>query len=803
MANVKNLQSVNVTVESSLDANIIKGRTYEGLPMATEINNGMVMIDNITIKNNDKGQLYCTIVPDVPYDDSIVVNNVESHVTNQNIHLSTLQVDEISNSTTHSNDIDKHITINDKNDISKINTHVLDQNIHINQEQVTNINLSINHVSDSSKHLSTNDKSNLSLISPHVSDVEKHLSVTDKYNLNLISSHVNDADKHLSISDKDNLNLISQHSNDSTIHVTQVDKTKIENKIANIDTHIINNNIHLSQSDRDDINTALSTSSAFPGHASNNNIHFNSLEKAEVLQKISNNATEIASLNELRPQVNNLAITKFDSKNHTADRLLITDNTGSVVYHPSVNADLISKAQMYKLTEDDGQIKYITGTSLDITKLDPGNYSCVSSIFINPPIPNDSSFIDINVRQNSNLSQGVNLVRKVITVHYTYNEQIFIGQKHNSYDYFEWKELEFKDNISLFYESEKETLYNKLINIQNDNTKSIGFITDTHYVKNGRGEYGTVGLKHMNNIIDFCSNGFCDLVVHGGDSINGKGNINDPVSELIDVNREALKSNIPIYLCKGNHDNGTWKIRNSTDKSYNNIINQRKWNNLISNKYVKKYGFIDDKKNSSCNYSYYDFNDVKLRAIFLDTVDHRKEDMLDLEGNVDMDTSTFCIGQKQIDWLINEALRFDVSSGWNVILFGHCPMYWENDISGFRNGYILHNCLKAFKDHTSYSATNTTSYGITASCDFSGTNHNVVASISGHAHRDSAWVKDFNYIICTNSCPLSNPSIPFEDRSFGTVNEDSWSIFTIDTATRKIHLNRFGRNKNFEQVIPY
>lgn len=92
--------------------------------------------------------------------------------------------------------------------------------------------------------------------------------------------------------------------------------------------------------------------------------------------------------------------------------------------------------QMYKLTKDDGEIN----NNLRMLDLQPGNYSCIASMFIDPPIPGDTGYVDISVRQNSN-SVGT---RKIIIVHYIYQERIFVGQKHGSCDYIEWKEFDFK-----------------------------------------------------------------------------------------------------------------------------------------------------------------------------------------------------------------------------------------------------------------------------------------------------------------------------------------------------------------------
>lgn len=487
---------------------------------------------------------------------------------------------------------------------------------------------------------------------------------------------------------------------------------------------------------------------------------------------------------------------------------------GQVTELKTETTNIKQNAQMYKMTKDDGEIKYITENNLNMLDLKPGNYSCVASRFTNPPIPGYTGYIDISIRQNSN-SEGI---RKIITVHYIYSERIFIGQKHHSYDYIEWKEIEFKGSNGCysqpFYEREVEEMYKKIINVQTEDTKSIGFITDTHYIKNTRGVYGMNALRHIDQIVNF-GNGILDCIIHGGDAINGKGNKNELITELMDINSHLLKSNIPTFLCKGNHDYGSWKVDNSNNKNYdNNIISPLTWNKLITSKYINKYNFIGDDNNKGCGYAYYDFKDVKLRIIALDTSDHVKEHITDNQGNVTIKTTNFCISQKQMDWLVNKALNLPETSGWSVVVFSHIPLYKPYDINlsaSVRNGSLVHNTLKAFKNSTSYigKGTEGASYAINVSCDFTGTSHKFIGYIGGHHHRDDIAEKEFKYIVCNSSTVREREATNESEengvfiRPLGTVDEDSWSVFTIDTKLRKLYLHRFGANKGFEQTIDF
>lgn len=499
---------------------------------------------------------------------------------------------------------------------------------------------------------------------------------------------------------------------------------------------------------------------------------------------------------------------QYSTKNHNHD----TQYASKSSEHAHANLETLNSISNTDIQEWKGNIKYITKNNLDITTLAVGKYACVASRFpVGLPLSGyDEGYVDIEITENVNGDNNEN-VRRTVVVHYNYSERTFIGHIHHTHGLTEWVELEHNKGLQPFYEPERELLYSKINGVSNEHCKTIGFITDTHYIKDTRGEYSMLGLRHMQNIIDVVGYGIGDLIVHGGDMINGKGNNKVITTELMDVNRVLLNSPIPVFPCKGNHDNGSWKIDNQDDKSYdNNILTGVRWNQLVTSKYINKYGFVGDKDNSGCNYGYYDFPDVKLRCIMLDVVDNRKEDITDANGNVTTGTTTFCIGQKQMNWFVNKALNFP-SDEWNVVVFSHIAWYSPNDttVSRVRNGYQIHRILKALNEHTSDSCNNSSQpYGTVISCDFTNTNHKVVATICGHNHQDAFFEKEgINYIYCKNSaCDFATKNDPTDVdgyRALMNTSEDSWSTFTIDTLNRKIHLFRFGSGKNIEGTLSF
>lgn len=198
MAVLSNLKSTNATIEQKLEANTIKGSKYEGLPIASKTEYGVVKFDNSTIKLNTNNELY------VVFNDSNNFDNTEiiSHIQNSTIHLSSSQVKTISDSFTHINDENKHISLNDREKLNNFSQLVTDLNI-------------------------------------HMSNKDYHLSIQEKNNLTLSYEHINDNDKHISESDRDTMDSaislienFNTHEANEDIHFTNGEKAAFRNGIA-------------------------------------------------------------------------------------------------------------------------------------------------------------------------------------------------------------------------------------------------------------------------------------------------------------------------------------------------------------------------------------------------------------------------------------------------------------------------------------------------------------------------------------------------------------------------------------------
>lgn len=293
MSKIRNLEAEYIEVKGTIDGNVVSGERFEGLPLANTEQLGVVKIDNETIKLNSNGQIYSLATSNGSgYDDEFIIE----HISSTNIHLGLSQSNIINESNEHLFNSEVHLNPTIKDKIEKSSEHILKTGIHLTQDNSNNIIASVNHI--------------------------------------------NNNESHVSINDRDSINSINTHIGNDDIHITKSEK----DKIPTISTHINNNNVHMSTDDRESINGLLSLSSTIPDHLNNKEAHFLALEKATVLKDISDNKNAIIDIDveSLRSRMNDLSINKLDAKNHTVNKLLITDNTGSIVYHPTIAANAIS-----------------------------------------------------------------------------------------------------------------------------------------------------------------------------------------------------------------------------------------------------------------------------------------------------------------------------------------------------------------------------------------------------------------------------------------------------------------------------
>jgi hypothetical protein len=461
-----------------------------------------------------------------------------------------------------------------------------------------------------------------------------------------------------------------------------------------------------------------------------------------------------------------------------------------------------TEAQLFKLTTDTGFSNRIaSGTTLitSITKL--GEYyitTADSAIITDHPAPNVAGW-KLKVDTNHDGTMFIYTLIKNTTVEDRF--QMFCrAVRPGTITDTGWRLIQTDAEKHRWYlEDSLKAMYQKVVDLQTLTSKSIGFISDTHYIKDGTGFYGMNGRRTLYNFAKFSQMGLLDLSVHGGDMVNGE--TMDYKNELNEVLQVFNTVKGTKCILQGNHDYGGNVNHQSSTPNIANELTPLQWYNRMIRPF--KNDFVYDPANPTGGYFYKDFDDVKLRVIFLNTAD--VPNTADANGVPTYDKlMVHGIRNAQLNWLANVALNFTTKSsptGWNVITFSHVPL--ANSSTDYNtacnNGVIAHRIIKTFKNGTSYSPVATTGdWGFNVSTNFSsGNGGNHVCHVSGHVHKDANFVYDtLNYmtVLLGATADLSTgKTTDIRPRTPNTVLEDSWSVLTVDTATRKLFVTRFGQ----------
>ena len=456
------------------------------------------------------------------------------------------------------------------------------------------------------------------------------------------------------------------------------------------------------------------------------------------------------------------------------------------------------QVQMYKLTSDTGERIQIMTDKVDLLTLPPGFYETTGNKLSHAPWT-DGGFVEVDVQ--------VYQTRRQITLNYSYSKKFFIGNFHTNGDFKGWKEIATNDKVGAHVESLMYSMYEKVAALQTDKTVSVGFITDTHYIKNSSGEYGEVGLQHVNNIVDFSRLGLLDLLVHGGDLINGKTTPGTYKRELAEMMRAINAAECPKMICKGNHDYGVWYNANIENPRLTNVLSPLEWYKRFTKPFQKD--FVIDSSNPTGSYFYKDFDHAKLRVIVLNTADTAY--LANADGTPKYpDINHHAMSGAQLSWLATKALDFTGkadAANWNVLTISHVTPFGADSASKVTNGTVFAGIINAFKNGTTYTASSTTGdYPYNVNVNFSGKAGKHIAHIGGHYHIDQNYISNnIRYITTLMSAPANSSSGLSDDtrpRDMYTETEDSWCVFTINTDTRKLYLSRFGQGDD-NLIIDY
>ncbi len=264
-----------------------------------------------------------------------------------------------------------------------------------------------------------------------------------------------------------------------------------------------------------------------------------------------------------------------------------------------------------------------------------------------------------------------------------------------------------------------------------------------------------------------------------------------------DIVRQSKK---PFFTAVGNHD--VWQAPNETAP-----ITRRK----AINKYIRPVREQIGIKDLDNAYYVKVFNEYKITLIVLSYYDAPNDD--------ETAQMTETISQAQLDWLINTL--YNVDSDHHVLIAMHDFSYkikvvspdWSQpdylcDHRTFDNGKSeytpLIDVINAYKNGTKlkkeYAPPTKEDSFVTVDCDFSKRGKgNFICYLLGHMHKDIIAVSekypDQQLVYCPSSAYDSWQN-KYSDlpRTLGTKAEDCLTVFSVDTANRKIRLVRVGSN---------
>ena len=217
-------------------------------------------------------------------------------------------------------------------------------------------------------------------------------------------------------------------------------------------------------------------------------------------------------------------------------------------------------------------------------------------------------------------------------------------------------------------------------------------------------------------------------------------------------------------------------------------------------KIYRKVGLVGDVHFDKSGSGYW-IDDVSNKVRYIGMNSHCNKYEKNNDGTVIYNNMrVFRLTQSQFDMTI-EALTTIPSDEWVVVSFSHAPL---NDRDGnlFADRIVMRDMLYAYKNKTSYNGTYGTSGDydyVSVNVDFSSTKGEYVAHFSGHTHIDSVTT-DFGIPIITTRCDgkEENEAELNAEKVLGTTSEQSFDVFTINKATRKIYATKIGAGSDRE-----
>lgn len=355
-----------------------------------------------------------------------------------------------------------------------------------------------------------------------------------------------------------------------------------------------------------------------------------------------------------------------------------------------------------------------------------------------------------------------------------------------------------KEFVPDYVVSEAESVADKILAVRNADTFTMACISDLHTSGN---DVSAAGVLHAgqaaSEIQDLTE---LDLVAVLGDIQVGDFEKSTTGSfKFVKKCFSDIAGRVPFMHLQGNHD----ELPSDTTEE----ARQRYYAYIGAN----NVGTVTDYANKFRNYGYRDFNNYKVRVIYLNTADV-SEYAMTYDNNITAD---------QMTWFVNTALKLsgkDDAAEWGVIVCGHHPLNWVASGNGSVTKVL--DVLNAYKGRTSGSVTVD---GQSVLYNFSGETSEFICHIHGHLHNFREEVMGTNKVLSItvpNACFNRNNEYGNYDfaaypdvvkrygdngenndgtgaqRTYpkisGTANDTAFSVFAIDRASKTVHVFNYG-----------
>jgi len=292
------------------------------------------------------------------------------------------------------------------------------------------------------------------------------------------------------------------------------------------------------------------------------------------------------------------------------------------------------------------------------------------------------------------------------------------------------------DTTPSYVKSEAQRIADNILAVRNSNSFVFAGVSDIHTdgVAN-EDDYTFPAIRHIGKALSIINDWTqLDLVSIFGDTVGGYFTTeDDETTEKVNEDyrlafkyvRECfsdIRKSAPVIQLQGNHDH----LKTDTSEEGE----QKYWSYIGAN----NIGVVTDYANKFRNYGYKDFDNYKIRVIYLNTADVSAEEI----------TGDWYISREQMTWLINTALNLsskEDESEWGVLVFSHHHITYNND--------NLLSVINAFKGKESGSITHTNFDNTTTviNYDFGNATAEFISHFHGHLHNFRAETLGTNEVL--------------------------------------------------------